>query len=401
MKLIIISGLIAVSLLISGCTSGSNFDARLNPIVQPYRFSIAGWEWQVVVQQAKLWYWGRQTEIDDGARFVTEYFDAVKRIKTLQSEIAAANAKSEGSAPFQLEYELGSLQEKQILQASIVEKVIEGQVKETLARQGIFNPIAKGKVSFPPLNFKLEELPSLLVISPRDRIESMREIVLNQNLTLKDQESIEAGVDKLGVSSLVVGVGGIATYPTLVDSEASLQSVIETAAHEWLHQYLAFTPLGFRYVLDVTGLSRNYEIATMNESLADMVGKEIGALVYEKYYSEYDNEAEQTAKPKFDFNLEMREIRKAVDVYLARGGIGQAETFMEQKRQELVSKGYYIRKLNQAYFAFHGTYADSPAFVSPIGQELKELRSKSASLKGFLKTVAGMTSRQDLTESHR
>ena len=97
----------------------------------------------------------------------------------------------------------------------------------------------------------------------------------------------------------------------------------------------------------------------------------------------------------------MREIRKTVDSYLARGEIEQAEEFMEQKRQYLASMGYYIRKLNQAYFAFYGTYADRPTSISPIGSELKELRAQSASLKDFLNRVAGMTSRQDLKDSIR
>jgi hypothetical protein len=95
----------------------------------------------------------------------------------------------------------------------------------------------------------------------------------------------------------------------------------------------------------------------------------------------------------------MREIRKTVDKYLAQGEIEQAEEFMEQKRQYLVSMGYYIRKLNQAYFAWHGTYADKPTSISPIGLELKELRKKCASLKKFLSTVAMMTNRQDLSDS--
>jgi len=73
-----------------------------------------------------------------------------------------------------------------------------------------------------------------------------------------------------------------------------------------------------------------------------------------------------------------------------------AEEFMEEKRQFLASKDYYIRKLNQAYFAFHGTYADRPTSISPIGQELKQLRNQSTSLKDFLDTVTVMTSRQDL-----
>lgn len=72
---------------------------------------------------------------------------------------------------------------------------------------------------------------------------------------------------------------------------------------------------------------------------------------------------------------------------------------MEQKRRYLASKGYYIRKLNQAYFAFHGTYADSPTSISPTRLELKQLRNQSASLRDLLNTVAEMTSRQELRNS--
>ncbi|MFC1969540.1 hypothetical protein ACFLVF_03535, partial [Chloroflexota bacterium] len=80
----------------------------------------------------------------------------------------------------------------------------------------------------------------------------------------------------------------------------------------------------------------------------------------------------------------------------ARGEVEAAERCMAERRQYLEDNGYYIRKLNQAYFAFHGRYADRPAFRSPIGVELKELRAKSASLRDFLDTAASISSRQDL-----
>ncbi|MBA7673104.1 hypothetical protein ES703_81292 [subsurface metagenome] len=230
----------------------------------------------------------------------------------------------------------------------------------------------------------------------------MREILLQPSLNLEEIEDIEAKVDELDVSSLVVRLGGLSTpYPTLVTNDARLRFTIDTATEEWLHQYLVFKPLGFLYLLDLTGVSRNYEIATMNETLAGMVSKEIGSIVCEKYYPEYENDVNQnqTTASEFDFNQEMREIRKTVDKYLAQGEIEQAEEFMEQKRQYLALMGRYIRKLNQAYFAFYGTYADRPTSISPIGLELKELRSQSASLKDFLNTVAAMTIRQDLRDS--
>jgi len=373
--------------------------------VKPYRFSIARWEFKAIPHEVNQWIFDSYKKSDDEVYTVTEYFSSVERIKTLKSEIEAANAGSEESDLTSLKAELNRLQERQIALESTVERIIEKQIRETLAQQGIFNPIDKYiklKVTFPPVNFKLDKLPYYLVISPRERIESIREILLQPSLSLEEIEAIEARVDKLGVSSLVVKLVGLATpYPTLVTNKASLQSTINIAVHEWIHQYLYFKPLGFLYQLDLTGVSRNYEIATINETLASMVGKEIGSIVCEKYYPEYGNgvNQNQTAESEFDFNQEMREIRKTVDKYLARGEIEQAEEFMEQKRQYLVSMGRYIRKLNQAYFAWHGTYADRPTSISPIGLELKELRSQSASLKDFLNAVAVMTSRQDLSDS--
>lgn len=397
--------ILLVSLLGASCAPSRDFDTCLSSIVKPYRFSIVKWEFKTISYEAEQWLFGKHEKIDDQTDTVAEYFSLVEQIKSVESEIAAINADNKQGDLASLEAELNRLQEQRMALADKVERIIASQIKEVLAQQGIFNPVdehIKLKVNFPPLNFKLEKLPHLLVISPRDRIESMREIALQQNLSLEEMESIEARVDKLGVSSLVVELGGSgATYPTFVTDNASLRFTINTATEEWLHQYLAFKPLGFLYILDLTGISRSYEIATINETLAGIVSKEIGAIVCEKYYPGYENNAhqKQAASSGFDFNREMREIRRAVDKHLAQGEITQAEEFMEQKGQYLVSMGYQIRKLNQAYFAFHGTYADRPTSVSPIGVELRKLREQSGSLKDFLNTVAAMTSRQELSDS--
>ena len=68
---------------------------------------------------------------------------------------------------------------------------------------------------------------------------------------------------------------------------------------------------------------------------------------------------------------------------------------MEVERLKLVEKGYNLRKLNQAYFAFHGSYALSPASIDPIGPQLRQLRAASPSLKAFLDRVGWLNSFQD------
>jgi hypothetical protein len=394
LKLVVI-GLLLFCLL-GGCAT-SDFDDNLNDIVKPYRFNFVKWELGAFAHETRQWLGGEDAEIP--SRTVREHFSLVGQIKSLEWQIAA----DETGDIAELEAELSELEEQRLALVSDVEQIIAGQISEVLEEEGIYNPWDEGtglKIAFPPVNFIMGQLPYLLVISPRDRIESIREIALRGDLTLEEIESIEAEADTLGVSSLVVVLGGAgALYPTLVTDDASLRSTIDIAAEEWLHQYLSLKPLGFRYILDLLGIHRDYEIATMNETLAGIVSAEIGDLVCQKYYPEYADGTPSPTDDGFDFNREMREIRLAVDAYLAQGEIELAEAFMEEKRQYLLSMGYYIRKLNQAYFAFHGAYADEPTSVDPIGVEMKELRGQIASLKEFLNTVADMTSRHDLQET--
>ena len=404
-ELIVVVSLLLFCFLGVSCTPSRDFNTRLSSIVRPYRFGFARWEFNTILNEAKQVVFGREKKVEGEIDKVTEYFSMVDRLKTLKSEIEAIKTGDKQGDLASLEAELNELQQQRTALENVAERIIARQIRETLTKQSIFNPVEKYlrlKVGFPPINFKLDKPPHLLVVSPRDRIESMREIVLLQDISLEEMESIEAKTDELGVSSLVVVLGGFGgTYPTFITNEASLQFTVDAAAEEWLHHYLAFKPLGFLYLLDLTGISRNYEIATMNETVASMVGKEIGAMIAESYYPESENNARQPQETisGFDFNQEMRDIRRAVDQYLAQGEIEQAEKFMEQKRQYLATKGYHIRKLNQAYFAFYGTYADQPTSISPIGVEFKKLRDQSASLKEFLETVASMTSHQDLIES--
>jgi len=225
--------------------------------------------------------------------------------------------------------------------------------------------------------------------------------MLRQELSIKEMNKLEAQLDELGLSSLVVALGGFgATYPPIVDDDMALTYTINTATEEWLHQYLAFRPLGFLYLLDSIGIKDNPDVITMNETLAGIVSREIGSQVYAKYYKNQEGVKVSHDIPEsdFDFDTEMRETRKAVEQYLSQGTIEEAEHYMEERRREFVAHGYYIRKLNQAYFAFHNIYGQDPASISPIYEDLQQLRAESPSLEYFLNTVASMKSYAELEE---
>ena len=69
---------------------------------------------------------------------------------------------------------------------------------------------------------------------------------------------------------------------------------------------------------------------------------------------------------------------------------------MEERRLFLAEHGYNIRKLNQAYFAFHGSYATSPSVVNPIGGQLEWLRAQSFSLRDYVRTMALLSQYEEL-----
>ena len=98
----------------------------------------------------------------------------------------------------------------------------------------------------------------------------------------------------------------------------------------------------------------------------------------------------------------MHATRVVVDAMLASGRISDAENYMEQRRQIFVKNGYFIRRLNQAYFAFYGAYADVPggaAGEDPVGPAVRALRARSASLADFVNRIAWMTSFEQLQKA--
>ena len=95
----------------------------------------------------------------------------------------------------------------------------------------------------------------------------------------------------------------------------------------------------------------------------------------------------------------MHATRVHVDELLADGKVAEAETYMEARRQVFVDNGYFLRRLNQAYFAFYGAYADQPqgaAGEDPIGAAVRQLWDTAATPAAFLRLMAQMDSVGDL-----
>ena len=317
-----------------------------------------------------------------------------------------------------LQRELSELRRQQMDERPRVEAVIERQVREELVKAGL---AVRGFV-WPPVQFTFIEPPLKLTVSPRERISTIHSRVLQTNydpVTLAESErAIEASAN---LSAHISRIGGIAVYPAMIVEQPSLQWVLSTVAHEWAHHYLFLFPLGLRY-------ATSDEVTTLNETVSEIVGNEIGERLMLRYYPEalapaaatdrlsfaascacntyelwpesFEEAQQRWERPgrplPFDFQRAMRETRLHVDALLEAGLVETAEAYMEARRHYFVAHGHPLRVLNQAYFAFNGNYATGAASSSPIGPQLQQLRAGSKDLAHFLETVRWFTSRSDL-----
>jgi hypothetical protein len=350
------------------------------------------------------------------------------RIERIFADPNIANKETESAF---LRTQRDRLIQRQRTLAPFAESNLQNQVSEALSQLGL---TTSGQ-PLPPVLYHISPAPLALIVSERGRIEQIANISVLPTLTLDEQIELEDNVAKsLDASTLVVPIGGVGVYPTMVTETTDLRWTLSTIAHEWVHNYLNVRPLGLNY-------STTPELRTMNETTANIVGDEVGLLVQQNHYPELlasfpsrnltsFNNFPFTARatphgqsdtffslggsplllssnnledpPPFDFRAEMHETRVTADELLEQGKIEEAESYMEARRQIFWQNGYLLRKLNQAYFAFHGAYADVPggaAGEDPVGPAVRTLRAQSDSLEDFINTIAWMTSFEQLQEA--
>jgi len=347
----------------------------------------------------------------DQHALVREYLQLVNDVQKTQNDIKLLYSnpyiKDPETESADLRDKLDTLTQRLNSLAPFAEAALEMQVTDVLKDMGL----TSGGQPIPWVLYHTTPLPQDLVISSRAKIEQQTSYVLQPDLTVEQAVSLENTMDKrLGVSSLVVDIGGLAAYPTMIMRTSALDWLSSTIAHEWTHIYLGERPLGMNY-------ETSPELRTMNETTASISGGEIGKIVMQRYYPELlsqDSTSPQlvshltslggadNALPPFNFRAEMHTTRVHADELLAQGKIDEAEAYMEQRRKIFWDNGYPIRKLNQAYFAFYGAYADVPggaAGEDPVGPAVRALRAQSSSLFDFLNRISRMTSFAELQKA--
>lgn len=350
--------------------------SAVETVAMPHQFGVVQWEisnlpdkWVNLFVSKSLWL--RESE-NGRIDIIQEYF------RLTQSRTSEVQRSTVG---------LESLDDILERKRAAVEEALEATISRVVTETGL---ASIGGFILPPVDIRLTKPPKLLVTSPRDKIKRIDGILLSPQVTLAERITIETSISKdTNLSALVTDIGGVATYPAFVFENGSLRSTLHLAAHEWLHHYLAFRPLGRNYF-------RNSDMKTLNETFANMAGREIGDLAYILLGGQIESATGVVTEKGndvggFNFDHEMRTTREETDRLLSEGQIEGAERYMEKRRLLFWNNGYRIRKLNQAYFAFHGTYGESAASMSPIGHQMQEFRQLSTDLVAFLNIMANVS----------
>ncbi|MCB9455745.1 MAG: hypothetical protein H6671_07160 [Anaerolineaceae bacterium] len=377
-------------------------------LAKDYQFDYVSWELGALVAKVNQTLYGLHPFMAEAEQVQTvrDYMADLGRAQALEADINRQYADPTVSDPVtttaEARAERDGLRESLRERQSLVEAILEGQIATILVEEGF----GWGGQLLPPIAARFTRVPNLLIVSPRDQIRFDISINLDP-MPVDAITELEDTIDEQqDVSSLIVPLGGIALYPSMVLETASIPFALETVAHEWLHHYLFFYPLGLAY-FDAEAFAGEARI--INETTANIFGKAVGRLALGRYYPDLlpppappsTGEAVPTPAepPAFDFGKEMDSTRRGVDALLAEGKVDEAEAYMEARREDFAANGYLIRKLNQAYFAFYGGYqsgAPGAGGEDPIGPAVRAVYDASPSLYDWITVMRTITTREAL-----
>ncbi len=377
-------GLLLTALLLWGA-AGDYRPSAFDLAVAPYRYDLVRWELSNFLDKwtrklGDILPWNSEPSREQRFTRAQEYFALGDEIGGLERQLVSKSVPA-AEEP-ELRATIDELSERRQSMQAEIEETLESEISAVLAEEGFASRIG---VIFPPVDTVYARSPGVLILSPRDRISRVSTTLLRPGIDDQEREILENLVlQERNLAALVENTGGVAAYPSVVSSSGSLHGALVTTAHEWLHHWFFFQPLG-QHFWD------NADMTTLNETAATLGGRAIGDRAFTAITGEVVDRDDPTTDPDpdaFDFNAEMRETRLMAEELLAEGKIEEAEAYMEERRQLLIENRFFIRKINQAFFAFHGSYATSAASVSPVDDQLRTLQDQTESLADFIKTVA-------------
>jgi len=376
-----------------------------------YEFDYVSWIVSAANRKIQQGQMGVQRWIppEQGREMVLEYLDLRNQVAHLENQLqmilSDPTLENREQAAVSVRDELKIKRNEKFQLAPFVEQIVQTQMNVALNSLGL----SFGGKLIPPVLYQAESNSYALIVSPRDEIRQAANLMLIPDLTLDQITQLENKIEEnLNLSALVVGIGGVGLYPSMIIESGSLNWLLHVVGHEWTHNFLTLRPLGANYF-------SSPELTTINETIADLSGDAVRDQVFMLYYPEYLPDLSGISAPEeptgpdrvsfqarkesllesqaFDFREQMHITRLVTDRLLAEGRIEEAENYLENRREYFWENGIQIRRLNQAYFAFHGSYAAAPGGAAgsegaDLGQQLRDLREKIPDYAEFMRTVA-------------
>ena len=385
---------LAALLLVAAGVGRGDAISELHRTSAPYEQDLVRWE---ITHFTDKWFRlavGVFGDPDDEERFerVEEFFRVSHEMSAKRRETERALADGASDTEIEvLEVERSRLERRRTALSPLVEETLEGAISQSANDLGVISRF--GPVRWPPVDFAFQEGGHVLVRSPRDAIVRLDDRLLTSDISLPEQDELERKVEALddNVSAIVARIGGVATYPAQVTPDTSLRGALFVASHEWVHHWLIFHPLGRAWFA-------GGELTSVNETVANIAAEELSDRAFELLTGEVvirepwqpprAGEPRPTPEPGV-FDSGTRCGRRVPGWKSCWKGEGRRGGGIPGREAAAVrEQGHNIRKLNTAWFAFHGTYADGPASISPIEPQLRTIRADSEDLAEFLDRVA-------------
>jgi len=154
---------------------------------------------------------------------IFQHLDMLRRLDEVRDQIASIYADpavaNKTAASAQLSDEQTELTAQINLQQPLVEAVLQHQISVVAGELGL----TLGGQPIPPLLYHVTPLPMALIVSPRQVIQQTADISVTPDLPLAEITRLEDAVaGGLDVSALVVPIGGVGVYPTMVNRTTDL-----------------------------------------------------------------------------------------------------------------------------------------------------------------------------------
>ncbi|HEX2990647.1 MAG TPA: hypothetical protein VHO49_08200, partial [Anaerolineales bacterium] len=211
---------------------------RIRTYTREIEFDYPNWVWDAAWTKLKQGTVGAPYIFDRGTnkQIVFEYLRITNQLMQTEFAIEQIYANPDISNKEATSELMRSQRDKLIARQQMIapfaEATLQTQVGEALADLGL----TTGGQTLPPILYHTSPTPLALIVAPRDRIIQITNISVLPTLTLNEQIQLEEEVARSqNVSTLVVPIGGVGVYPTMVTETTDLRWLLDTIAHEWTH----------------------------------------------------------------------------------------------------------------------------------------------------------------------